>query len=435
MTCNHISKALDKINDLITRANNDSSTLYRKLGPIVDEKTINPELRGGFWDGYSASTSYKSYYFPYISQSSLYENLSNIFDELKSCNCRNDLVKDYNNLNGNSNDKYSKLVNEYNELLGKHKENIKDYNNLVNNSRETRQGLTNDYNELVGKFNNLKEKHDRLDSEGDDLRDDRDNWKSKYEEKSEELQNEKLRNANEIGNEKLKQKTTDSALENKIARLEEKLESKSSQLIGVARQLEDSKSEFNLVRIENNNAIARIENKLDQKQQLLETVRQSLANLQVDHEREKAEKDIEINAKESELREKENELRRKEEEIKNSQNQAGKSHEELLTEKLRSEKGNLELLANELKINLEQIHGLVKYHERLFQAQRNYNQANIDTHEENITRIKQEFQDLGISMVNIQEISRKCERIAELIWELEQSKQQYEARQEVPVNH
>lgn len=229
------------------------------------------------------------------------------------------------------------------------------------------------------------------------------------------MQNEKLRNANEIGNEKLKQKTTDSALENKIARLEEKLESKSSQLIGVARQLEDSKSEFNLVRIENNNAIARIENKLDQKQQLLETVRQSLANLQVDHEREKAEKDIEINAKESELREKENELRRKEEEIKNSQNQAGKSHEELLTEKLRSEKGNLELLANELKINLEQIHGLVKYHERLFQAQRNYNQANIDTHEENITRIKQEFQDLGISMVNIQEISRKCERIAELI--------------------
>jgi hypothetical protein len=44
------------------------------------------------------------------------------------------------------------------------------------------------------------------------------------------------------------------------------------------------------------------------------------------------------------------------------------------------------------------------------------------------------LQNAEISIVNIQEICRKCEKIAELRWELEQNQQQYEARQEVPTN-
>lgn len=65
-------------------------------------------------------------------------------------------------------------------------------------------------------------------------------------------------------------------------------------------------------------------------------------------------------------------------------------------------------------------------------AQKNHNQANIDIHEENISKVKQELADQKISVVHIQEICRKCEVIAKLRWELEQSQQQFEARQEVP---
>jgi len=84
-----------------------------------------------------------------------------------------------------------------------------------------------------------------------------------------------------------------------------------------------------------------------------------------------------------------------------------------LTEKLRSEKGNLDLFVSQLGINLEQIHSLSKYHEKLFIARKNQNRANIDAHEENIARTKQEFSDQGINIINIREICQKCERIAE----------------------
>ena len=43
------------------------------------------------------------------------------------------------------------------------------------------------------------------------------------------------------------------------------------------------------------------------------------------------------------------------------------------------------------------------------------------------------MQDTGISIVNIQEICRKCERIAEFRWELEQKQNQYQAQQEQPT--
>jgi hypothetical protein len=46
------------------------------------------------------------------------------------------------------------------------------------------------------------------------------------------------------------------------------------------------------------------------------------------------------------------------------------------------------------------------------------------------------FSGKGIDMIDIQEILEKCEKIAELNWELSQiQQQQFEARQEIPTNN
>jgi len=96
----------------------------------------------------------------------------------------------------------------------------------------------------------------------------------------------------------------------------------------------------------------------------------------------------------------------------------------------------LEELAIQLGINLQQIDSLRRYYERLVNARKNYNQANIATHESNVTRIKQELINEGVSVANTQKICRKCEKLAELRLELEEVRQQqFEARQEQPNNY
>jgi len=260
-------------------------------------------------------------------------------------------------------------------------------------------------------------------------------YKNKYEKAIKDLGDERTNCANRIAEIKLQNEREKSISQVEKTELRERLESSNTQNTGLKKQLEDTKTELSLVRIAKDDQEIALIGKIDQKQLLLETVRQSLADLRVESEREIAEKDIEINEKNSQLREKDTELHRKEEQIKKLRSQKGLSHEELLNEKLTSKKRNLELFATELRIDLEQIHSLSKYHERLFLARKNHNQSNIDVHEANITRVKQEFQNTGISIVNIQEICEKCERIAKLLWELEQAQQQFQAQQEVPVNN
>ena len=155
------------------------------------------------------------------------------------------------------------------------------------------------------------------------------------------------------------------------------------------------------------NQVARIENKLDDRNRTIQSLTNQLADLRV-----------ESGEKDSKLREKEGELERKDEEIKHSQSQAGLSKEELLKEKLRSEKVNLELFVSQLEVSLEQINSLSKYHEKLFQARKERNQVNSEVHEENIERVKQELLEKKVNIINIQEICRKCEKIAELRSEL-----------------
>lgn len=332
-------------------------------------------------------------------------------------------------------DDFNKLVREKNYLVDENARIVKAHNEKVEDFNKRNGELVDKFNELNTEYKKvqgwlrdakselivLADKYKELLIKHNDLSSDYEDMKEKYESARTDLQNEKLRHASNIGNEKLDSNQKQNRLLTENAKLQEKLESKSALMIqkdrrieNVEKELEDTKQELSLVRVEKENQVALIENKLDQKQQLLESVRQSLADLRVEHEREKAERDIEINQKNNQLNEKESELRRKEEEIKNLRSQKGQSQEELLAEKLRSEKENLKLFATELKIGLEQIQSLSKYHERLFLARKNRNQANVDLHEENIARTEEEFRQTGISVVNIREISRKCEEIAKI---------------------
>lgn len=171
------------------------------------------------------------------------------------------------------------------------------------------------------------------------------------------------------------------------------------------------------------NEIGRLEIRLDQRRDDMKILENQLSDLWVNDGK-----------KDEKLRQKNEEIERLKNLAENHDKRADKSQEELLNEKIRSEKRSLELFANqELKIDMEQIYSLSKYHERLFIARKTHNQANIDVHEGNISRAKKELQERAkISVINLQEICQKCERIAEFNWELNQIQQQYEAHQEVP---
>ena len=154
-------------------------------------------------------------------------------------------------------------------------------------------------------------------------------------------------------------------------------------------------------------------------------MRQSLEELKIKSEREKAEK--------------ENKLKKKEEEIKRLKNRVGSSQEELLSERLHLKEKKLRIFLGKLEISAdleEKIDNLSKYYKRLKSARKNYNQANIETHEDNIMRIKRELRQGRIVVENVEKICHQCEKIANFRFELDEvNKQQYQARQEVPTNN
>jgi hypothetical protein len=211
-----------------------------------------------------------------------------------------------------------------------------------------------------------------------------------------ELSNERLRNASVMASEKLDRQNTESTLRNEKAVVEEKFENAKTEKVGLLRQIEDVKNELSLVRVEKDNQLA-----------LVKVVEKEMADLRVEREKEKAERDTEINKKEEELR-------RKEEEINDLRNQKEFSEEELLNEKLRSEERKLELFAAELKVDSEKKDSLIKDYEQLIQAQKTRNRTNANTYKSNVDRTKRDLQSKGISIVNVQEICSKCERMAEL---------------------
>jgi chromosome segregation ATPase len=328
----------------------------------------------------------------------------------------NDLARNFNKLNEECsgfvkkhNEKVDDFNNRYNKLVG-------EYNDLVKNSvtKESAEKLekeykknVNDYNELVGdhktlveRYKNLQDKHNDLVDRFNDVNTKYEGLKEKYEDKRDRMEGERVDNA----------RTN--------TRLQEKLESASAKVLNLTKRLTSSESENNklLIKLDEKNAIhiRKVEELSDQ----LITLR------------------LESGEKDGKLREAERELERKNEEIERLKRQGGLSQEELLTEKLRSERRNLDLFSSQFGIDLEQINSLLKYHERLFVARKSWNQTNIDLHEENISCVKQVLLGQGVDMINIQEIIEKCERIAELSWELSQiQEQQFEARQEIPTNN
>lgn len=266
-------------------------------------------------------------------------------------------------------------------------------------------------------YEDLKTKCNALERERNDLRNDLNEWKGKYDEIKEQLNTERIDGLNSRAAERLEEQRTRSALESRSTLLEKDLTNARDENTSLKNLIEEGKTESGLIRTEKG-----------QKDEEVRRIEEQLANLRIEKERE-------LTQKNNQLSEKENELRFKDEEIQRLRSWKGQSKEELLTEKLNSERQNLELFSTELGASLEQIQGLIRYHERLFQARKNHNQSNIETHEDNIAQVKEELRVVNISMINIQEISRKCDKIAELSWELTQIQtQQYEAKQEVPTN-
>jgi len=129
-------------------------------------------------------------------------------------------------------------------------------------------------------------------------------------------------------------------------------------------------------------------------------------------------------------------LKRKEEEVKKTQRKMGQTREELLSERSRLKEEKLKAFATPLGVSLSQINNLRRYYERLTEARKNYNQANIETHEDNIARIEEELSQNKVNIDNIQKVCRQCEKLAKMRVELNEIRQQqFQAQQEVPTNN
>ncbi|CAG8689994.1 10007_t:CDS:10, partial [Gigaspora margarita] len=100
--------------------------------------------------------------------------------------------------------------------------------------------------------------------------------------------------------------------------------------------------------------------------------------------------------------------------LESGEKDAGLSREELLTEKIRFKYEKLEVFANRIGINLQQVNDLCRYYERLIRARKSGNQVNIETHEDNIARVREGLRQHGLQIEDIQEFCNKCEEIAKL---------------------
>jgi len=89
-----------------------------------------------------------------------------------------------------------------------------------------------------------------------------------------------------------------------------------------------------------------------------------------------------------------------------------------LEERLELKEEKMEEFADELGIGLEQVNNLRGYYEYLMDARKNLNQNDISANERNITKIKQEILNKGISIKRVQKFCKKCEKAAEIRLEL-----------------
>ena len=246
-----------------------------------------------------------------------------------------------------------------------------------------------DNNEL----NELRRKNDNLQREKTNLERELNDWRTKFNDKNRE---------NEDNKEKLKQE--------KRGRQNDK------------ERYNDDKLTWTRTEGEKNTEIAGLKTKLRNEEDKVKSEKRRAVKLE-DKLEERNREIRELNRQLGELRTNNENLRER----------AGQSREELLTGKIRLKRNKLEIFAIQIGINLQQVDILCRYCERLVHAQKNCNQANIETHESNIAGIKEELRQRGLQVENIQKFCDKCEKIAKMRVELNEIRQQqYEARQELP---
>jgi chromosome segregation ATPase len=153
MTCIHTKQALEKINNLIGLMNNSSSCFYEELGKYVKENEVDGLLAGTRTN--CTVTSIRR-----VRQSSLYDHLSDLFDILKGCDCRNEVVNDYNALVVKHNDINSQHAQMQMEVASLRTRSENYFSQLV----DVRKLLENKEERITGLENKLDRKQLKIDS-------------------------------------------------------------------------------------------------------------------------------------------------------------------------------------------------------------------------------------------------------------------------------
>jgi len=396
MTCTHIKDSRILLNKLIGKLRDvKDMTVHEDIGPYAVISSISAHSKWGvfknsYWASHDKITP------RVISKKSLEEKINEIDNLLNSCNCcANEAAKRCGD------------DSRRQELIKTHQEERKQLNAQI-------EGIKNEYKDIVDKQYALieTEKQENILV------------------KTENSKLQRLLGLSEAQAQQLEIRLTDKTNELKVS--EEVLKKLRQAFLDLSISNATNATEARIVkeqldwtkeRLESSDGRVTIfENKLDQKHQEVEEVRQSLATLQITYQSEVKSKDIEI--------------KKQEDEIKSLKGKAEQAQEKFSSEREYSKEGKLEEFAIQFGVSLQQLDSLRKYYERLIASRKNYNQDNIATHESNIMTVKQEMLKAGISIANIQKICRKCEKLAEVRFELEGIRQQqYQAYQEQPTNN
>lgn len=126
------------------------------------------------------------------------------------------------------------------------------------------------------------------------------------------------------------------------------------------------------------------------------------------------------------------ELERQERKIKELKELLGKSKEEIIDFKLKAKEGRLETFIQKLGIDRTQVRELQKMYQQLICSRASGNQDEVDDIDDKIEVIKDELIEKEISMVDVQKLCSKYEKIASLKVEQDKLyKERFEAKQEV----
>jgi hypothetical protein len=112
-----------------------------------------------------------------------------------------------------------------------------------------------------------------------------------------------------------------------------------------------------------------------------------------------------------------------------------KSQGEIVKHKLETKESRLETFIREIGVRRARVRDLRNAYQKLIQAQEDCNLEDIRTADDKLEEVKDDLLDNGVSVENMQNLCRKCEKIAKLRMEREKLYQeQYQAQIEVNPN-